>query len=112
MNLDVTCILLVLNTLNKKVSQIYSSFFSQFIYTQSSQVLKQPHETRIVRYCIIFQTGFLLYLVWLIYLIFHSNKDHDETVSQKNSIPRDHVSCDALFCFTVLPDIVILLLLF
>ena len=37
MNLDVTCILLLLNTLNKKVLQIY---FFQIVYTQASQVLK------------------------------------------------------------------------
>ena len=54
MNLDVTCILLLPNILHKKVSQIY--FFFQVLYTQSSQVVKQSYETKVVGYCTIFQT--------------------------------------------------------
>ena len=55
MYLDVTCRLLLLNTSNKKVSQIY---LFQFVYTHSSQVLKWSHET-VLGYCMRFQTCFL-----------------------------------------------------
>ena len=59
MNLDGTCILLLLITLNKKVSQIY---LFQVLYTQSSQVLKPFRETKVVGYWMMFQTC-LLHLV-------------------------------------------------
>ena len=54
------------------------NFVKIFFYTQSSQILKQSHETRVVGYCMIFQTCFSLHPVQLIYLIFHSNQDHNE----------------------------------
>ena len=55
MNLDITCILLLLNILNKKGSQIY---FFEVLNPQFSQVLMQSHDTKVVGYCI-FQTFFI-----------------------------------------------------
>ena len=51
MNLDGTCILLLLSTFNEKISQI--CFFHVLSFSQSSQVLKQSHETKVVGYCMI-----------------------------------------------------------
>ena len=52
MNLDITCILLLLNIL---ISQIY---FFEVLNTQFSQVFMQPHDTKVVDYCT-FQTFFI-----------------------------------------------------
>ena len=43
-------ITLAKNILNKMVSQIY---FFELLDTQSSQVLTQPHDTKVVGYCMI-----------------------------------------------------------
>ena len=57
MNLDVTCILLLLNILNKKVLQVY---FFEVLDTQSSQVLMQSQGTKAVGYCMIFSDMFFI----------------------------------------------------
>ena len=60
MNLDVTSILLLLNTLKKKVSLIY---FFEVLDTQSSQILAQSHDTKVVGYCMKFRHIFHCILV-------------------------------------------------
>ena len=90
MNFDATC------NLAKYLEQegIANLHFFQ-VLVQSSQVLKQPHVTKVVGYCI-FQTCFSLHILYLIYLIFHSSKDHIENVPNK-TIPLDMIQCIKYF---------------
>ncbi len=92
-----TCVLLF----NKKVSQIY---FFKVLYTQSSQLLRQSHEVKLVGYCMIFHPQFSLHLLQLIYLIFLSNEDRNETVTKQNPNTLDRIQCicGRLFCVCVL----------